>query len=90
MNIRKLRIKNFKSIKELDLDCKRINVFIGEPNTGKSNILEIIGLLSHVRYGNGKLANFVRFESLLDLFYDRNIGDPITIQFDEDCRVQRW
>ena len=31
-----LEIKNFKSIRALRLDCKRINVFIGEPNTGKS------------------------------------------------------
>ena len=37
--IRTLEIKNFKSIKELRLDCRRINIFIGEPNTGKSNIL---------------------------------------------------
>ena len=33
-------IKNFKSIKDLHLDCKRVNVFIGKPNVGKSNILE--------------------------------------------------
>jgi len=44
--ITKLGIKNFKSIKSLELDCKRVNVFIGEPNTGKSNILEALGLLS--------------------------------------------
>ena len=31
-----LEIKNFRSIRALRLDCKRINVFIGEPNTGKS------------------------------------------------------
>ncbi len=40
--IEKLAIKNFKSIKELDIDCRRINLFIGEPNTGKSNILEAL------------------------------------------------
>ncbi|MFA7303696.1 MAG: AAA family ATPase [Methanoregula sp.] len=44
--IERLQIKNFKSIKDLELDCKRVNVFIGEPNTGKSNILEALGLLS--------------------------------------------
>jgi len=43
--IQKLQIRNFKSMKALDLKCSRINVFIGEPNTGKSNILETIGLL---------------------------------------------
>jgi AAA15 family ATPase/GTPase len=43
--IRELQIRNFKSVKALDLKCNRVNVFIGEPNTGKSNILETIGLL---------------------------------------------
>jgi len=38
--IKTLEIKNFKSIKDLKLDLRRINIFIGEPNTGKSNILE--------------------------------------------------
>ena len=44
--IRRLSIGNFKSLKELEIDCKRINLLIGEPNTGKSNILELLGLLS--------------------------------------------
>lgn len=35
-----VEIKNFKSIKDLRLDCKRVNIFIGKPNVGKSNILE--------------------------------------------------
>ena len=32
-----VEIKNFKSIKDLRLDCKRVNVFIGKPNVGKLN-----------------------------------------------------
>jgi AAA15 family ATPase/GTPase len=43
-------MKNFKSIKDLTIDCKRINLFVGEPNTGKSNILEALGLLSWLAY----------------------------------------
>lgn len=42
--IRNLHISNYKSIKQLDLYCERINVFVGEPNTGKSNILEALDL----------------------------------------------
>lgn len=44
--ISQLLIENFKSIRKLDLNCRKINIFIGEPNTGKSNILEALGLLS--------------------------------------------
>jgi AAA15 family ATPase/GTPase len=79
--IKKLEIKNFKSIKHLKLDCKRINLFIGEPNTGKSNILETLGLMSPRDYD--ELKNFVRFESMSNLFYDENLEDKIVIKFDE-------
>lgn len=80
--LKNLEIENFKSIKHLKLDCKRINLFIGEPNTGKSNILETLGLLSHVYYGD--LKNFVRFESMSNLFYDEDLEDKIEIKFDEN------
>lgn len=85
--IKNLEIKNFKSIKHLTLDCKRINLFIGEPNTGKSNILEAFGLLSHVYYGD--LENFVRFESMSNLFYDHTVEEAIIIKFDQNAlRIQ--
>lgn len=82
MPVENLRIENFKSIKQLKLDCKRINLFIGEPNTGKSNILEAIGLLSYTFHGN-QLNSYVRYENMRDLFYDHLLDDPIIISFDE-------
>jgi len=79
--IKNLEIENFKSIKHLKLDCKRINLFIGEPNTGKSNILETLGIFSVGPYGN--IRNFVRFESMSNLFYDENLEESITIKADD-------
>ena len=82
-HVRRLEIRHFKSIRELTLDCRRINLFIGEPNTGKSNILESLGLLSFGGYG--KLENFkefVRHEEIPDLFYDEDIHTDITIHVD--------
>lgn len=80
--LKNLEVENFKSIKHLNLECKRINLFIGEPNTGKSNILESLGLLSHLYYGD--LEKFVRFESMSNLFHDENLEDKIAIKFDEN------
>lgn len=82
--IENLAIENFKSIKNLKINCKRINIFIGEPNTGKSNILEAFGLLSFAnRRQVSRLQDYVRFESLIDLFFDRNIEDLISIKLNE-------
>jgi len=42
VQIKRVHIKNFKSIVDLPLDLAPINVFIGENGSGKSNILEAL------------------------------------------------
>lgn len=79
--IKNLEIKNFKSIKHLKLNCKRINIFIGKPNTGKSNILETLGFLSATGTG-GSLKDYIRLESMTNLFYDQNIQQKVEISID--------
>jgi hypothetical protein len=44
--IKELQIRNYKSVRAADLNCKRVNVFIGPPYTGKSNVLGAIALLN--------------------------------------------
>lgn len=81
--INKLSINNFKSIKSLELECKRINIFVGKPNTGKSNILEALGLLSFMNYASqAELHSFVRFKRINNLFFDEALDQKIKIQFD--------
>ena len=76
-----LEIKNLKSIKNLNLSCLKINIFIGEPNTGKSNILESLGVLSFLAYGNkSPLKGFVRYETLSNLFFDEDLENELQIR----------
>jgi hypothetical protein len=78
--ITKLSIASFKSIRQLDIDCRKVNLFIGEPNTGKSNILEALALLSWCGHpAGGPLSHYVRFQSLQDLFYDQLLDQEVTI-----------
>jgi len=44
--IKELQIRDYKSVRAADLSCKRVNVFIGPPCSGKSNILQAIALLN--------------------------------------------
>ena len=44
--IKTLRISRFKSVREVSLEFGRVNLFIGGNGTGKSNILEALGLVS--------------------------------------------
>jgi hypothetical protein len=79
--ITKLSVANFKSIRQLDLDCKKVNLFIGEPNTGKSNILETLALLSWCDGPEqASLSDYVRLESTQNLFYDQLLDQPVEIK----------
>lgn len=79
-----ISISNFKSIRSLKLDgLSRINLFIGKPNVGKSNILEAFGVFSlpYLKYiTNRKLANFIRADYLNELFFDGNTENQIAIK----------
>ena len=76
-----LEIKNFKSIEHLELSCRRVNVLIGEPNTGKSNILEALGLISYAGHSNevSDFNGFVRCDDVSNLFYDGDLGRRLEI-----------
>ena len=82
--INQLKVRNFKSILSLNLDCRRINVLIGRPNTGKSNILESLALLSFGFHGwtNNDAHLYVRFESPSNLFYDEGLDSHVEISTD--------
>ena len=75
-----INISNFKSIRDLKLEgLTRINLFIGKPNVGKSNILEAFGVFSlpYLRYNaNKKISNFIRLENENEIFFDGTHGSP--------------
>jgi hypothetical protein len=86
--IRELHIRNFKSVKAADLNCKRVNVFIGEPNTGKSNILETIGLLhlfadQHEDFHGGDISFMLRIFQWTQLFHSQDLSQPVSITADK-------
>lgn len=78
-----IEIKNFKSIRDAKIeDCRRVNIFIGYPNVGKSNILEAIGLFGLLENKEGnriELKDLVRFNELSQLFYNGDITYEIKV-----------
>jgi len=78
-----LKIQNYKSIQLLDIPCKKVNVFIGEPNSGKSNIIEAVSLLSQNILTDKNFKEIIRNNNIGDLFFDMDITTPITIQTNE-------
>ncbi len=78
-----ITITNFKSIRELKLEgLTRINLFIGKPNVGKSNIVEALGVFSlpYIELNpNKKLSSIIRTENINDIFFDGNFENQISL-----------
>ncbi|MEO6720981.1 MAG: AAA family ATPase [Ferruginibacter sp.] len=81
-----IEIKNFKSIRHQKIEgCKRVNIFIGYPNVGKSNILEALSLFS-IEEQNLNFSSFVRIESLTTLFFNGEIGKQAEVRINDKHR----
>lgn len=78
--IKKISIQNFKSIKDIAINCKRVNLFIGDPNTGKSNILEALALFA-LPYARS-INKLVRNNDLSNLFHENDLSNSILVQAD--------
>ena len=80
--VKHVSIQNFKSIKSLEFEARRVNIFIGGPNAGKSNILEAISTLGvdSIKFDNYR--NIYRFRNTINLFYKNSTEEAIRIDAD--------
>jgi AAA15 family ATPase/GTPase len=83
--IHTLRIQNFKSIKDVTLQPRRVNLIIGQPNVGKSNILEAMSLLGGMFFDDQEdkfMEGQIRYEDLRNLFYDNDLRNYIKVEYE--------
>jgi predicted ATPase len=84
VRINTLQISRFKSIKEIALGCRKVNVFIGPPDTGKTNILEALNFLSRLGLGApiGTSLRLRADQGFEPLFHRQFFDSPIEIKID--------
>lgn len=81
--VHRLSIKNYKSVKNLEITPNRINVFIGEHNSGKSNILEALSWFSINVLEANFFSQVFRYKNVGDFFYDFDSTQTIEVSTDE-------
>lgn len=88
--IDRIDIKNFKSIAQTSFPLGRVNVFIGANGSGKSNILEAVGMAASIRNNEVALDSMVqrgvriaRPELMANSFYGQLSSRFIRISFHE-------
>lgn len=87
-----IEINNFKSARQLEINnFSQINLFIGRPNVGKSNIIEALSLFSipYLKENTSKkLSTLIRLENESELFYNGDIERDAIIRTNEGaCRL---
>ena len=84
-----IEITNFKSIRHAKIEgCKRINVFIGYPNVGKSNILEAMSVFSYLEPDyNENFSKLCRLKGSSELFFDGNFQDKVEVDFSDKFKI---
>ncbi|OQP49336.1 hypothetical protein A4H97_28775 [Niastella yeongjuensis] len=81
--VHRLSIKNYKSVKNFEIQTNRINVFIGEHNSGKSNILEALSWFSLNALNDNYFKQIFRYKNVGDFFYDFDSTQTIEVSTDE-------
>ena len=67
--ITKIHIKNFLSLKDVEIELNKLNVLIGPNASGKSNIIRALELLAnHAKYGIPTLPGYREFKEIAHNF----------------------
>lgn len=72
MAVKNIRITNFKSFKELEIELGKFNVLIGANASGKSNFIQIFGFLRDI--ANFGLDNAISMQGGIEYLRNINIG----------------
>ena len=80
MKLDRIEISGFKSIRELKLDLRSLNVLIGANGSGKSNFIELFEVLNNVVAGNFQLYVAKKGGSEYFLYYGQKTTEEIKIR----------
>ncbi len=92
MAITNIKVSNFKSFKDLDLNLGRFNVVIGANASGKSNLVQVFQFLKGIE--DNDLDDAVSLHGGQEAILNRRIGPPSPLQmrvvFDQHTRWPGW
>tara|TARA_R110002094_G_scaffold167286_1_gene150351 strand:- start:2149 stop:4062 length:1914 start_codon:yes stop_codon:yes gene_type:complete len=91
VQISRLKISNFRSIKEAEIQFGAVTVLIGTNNAGKSAILEVIRIALTRRWGQ-RGTGFTEYDvHLCDGRPDPKVGDPVVIEVElQEAVANEW
>jgi len=86
--ISKIEIKNFKSLKNISIETKSLNILMGLNGMGKSSLIQSLLVLRQSReIENGKIdlnGDLVEIGKGKDAMYQYNLSENILMNFTDD------
>lgn len=77
--IKRLKVKNFRSLKDIEIEFGKFNVLIGRNNTGKSNIIDVLSFLNEgVKKDISEIFN--KREGYKEVVFEGNTAKNIEIE----------
>lgn len=72
LSISKIKIKNFRGIKNAEAELDKLNVLIGKNNAGKSTIFSALDILGHLTNTKSLKISDFNVEMIADIWQNRN------------------
>jgi predicted ATPase len=88
MPLTKLVVKNYKSLRDFQLDIKPLMVFIGPNNTGKSNIFDCFKFLSEAIKIRGLQGSVIQRGGFNNIIFNGEIGNTISIELHGSLQIK--
>lgn len=90
MFIRHLKIRNFKSIKETDIEFTPMSMIVGANASGKSNLINVFRFIGNIAADG--IDNAIALQGGIPYLANANMtkGEPIEIQFVLDISEESW
>ena len=86
--IKRLQVRNFRSLRELDLQPGLNNVLVGPNSAGKSNILDVFKFLTHLALQGANRA-FLERNGYAEVQWKGSHAGPISILIDVDLHLEK-
>ena len=90
MLIKSIHVKNFKSIKEANIDLEPLTVVVGTNASGKSNLINVFRFISNIITEG--VDNAIALQGGISYLSNASLpkGTPIEISFSVDLSTERW
>ncbi len=94
--LERIHLENFKASRDVDVRLAPLTVLAGLNSTGKSTLLQAVGLLKQSYNANGETSGLSLSGALVhlgqygDVLSEGAVGDAVTITINEDGTTNRW